>query len=259
MQASWIDFDELRALAAGLQDPVEESHDEAWAPEPLLDDAFFAEDAPALSSSTPEVPAATAPISDPVIELQTLHEQLRVIREKALAAGLLPVVTERPMSMAEEPPSAQESMTHEEAPTVEEPVMVPQPPVAVPAANTESSFIPKPELTEMSRRLQDFQQFAVELTSCQDLLLMNQEGDLLWGDSQQHDIMATIMIAMRYHSKTAFEATHFKLTNLDDALVVLSTITRHGQVFLALINATHTDEINLEKLNSAMVAAMEGW
>lgn len=94
MQASWIDADELRALATGLQDPVEERHDEVWILEPLLNDDGIAEEAtPSLSPSTPPAPIARTPVSEPTVELQTLHEQLRIIREQAQAAGLLPVVS----------------------------------------------------------------------------------------------------------------------------------------------------------------------
>lgn len=265
MQASWIDSDELRALAAALQEPVAEIHEELWIAEPLLDDTFTPAIAPAAASFVPAAPTPVAPVCEPTTELQALHVQLNVIREQARAAGLLPVVQEEPPAAVEVTPMAPEPIIHhQDSPVQEETAAPPIPvasqpsPVVSEPAITAPSFSQSPELTQMSQRLSHLQRFVTELTACKDLLLMNQEGDLLWGSSQHYDVMATIMIAMRYHNPTAFEATHFKLTNLDDTLVVLSMPTRHGQVFLALINAVNTDDNKLQQLSHAVISAIEG-
>lgn len=267
MQASWIDSDELRALAASLQDPVEEFHKDAWTPESLLDDTFTPEVVPALATlaaSTPP-PVVTTPVYEPTAELQTLSAKLRTIKEEAQAAGLLPVIKEEPAPVVEEPTAVieaplypQEAPIPQEPQVIYEPVIMPESPVFIAPIAPEPVFTQPSEFTDMSQRLRNFQQYATELTGCKDLVIMNQEGDLLWGNTQHYDVMATIMIAMRYHNPTAFEATHFKLTNLEDTLVVLSSPTRHGQVFLTLINAANADDHRLEKLNHAMVAAIEG-
>lgn len=266
MQASWIDSDELRSLAAALQDPVEEVHEEEWIPEPLLDDTFVSVVAPVLPTFTSPTPVVITPVSEPIAELQTLSAQLRMIKEEAQAAGLLPAIQEEPAPVVVEPAAVvedpfypQETPSPQEEPIIQEPaVVMPEPSALAEPIAPEPVFIQPSEFTDMSQRLRNFQQFATELTGCKDLVLMNQEGDLLWGNTQHYDVMATIMIAMRYHHPTTFEVTHFKLTNLEDALVVLSTPTRHGQVFLALVNGVHTDDPQLQKLNHALVAAIEG-
>ncbi len=265
MQASWIDSDELRSLAAALQDPVVEVHEEVWTPEPLLDDTFIPEVVPSFPTFAAPTPVAITPVSEPIAELQTLSAQLRTIREEAQAAGWLPAtqeesapVIEEPVAVIEEPFYTQDAPKPEEPPVVHEPVMVPEPPVFAEPIAQEPVFIQPSEFSDMSQRLQNFQQYATELTGCKDLVIMNPEGDLLWGNTQHYDVMATIMIAMRYHNPTTFEATHFKLTNLEDALVVVSSPTRHGQVFLTLLNAVHAGDHQLQKLNHAMVAAIEG-
>ncbi len=238
MQASWIDSDELRALATALQEPMEEIHEELWIPEPLLNETFITHvTLPTVAASYLHV---EAPISEPTSELQALHEKLRIIREEALTSGLLPIDKEEPPETLEDPVKMQETAPVS-APTIVAP-----------------SFLQGPELTEMSQRLTNLHRFVVESTSCQEMLILNKEGDLLWGTSQHYDIMATIMIATRYHNHDVFEATLFKLTNLDDTLMVLSTPTRHGQIFLALINAVNTDEPLLQSLGNAMITAIEG-
>ncbi|CAN5907509.1 hypothetical protein BH11VER1_BH11VER1_36010 [soil metagenome] len=261
MQASWIDFDELRSLAAALQDPaVEEAHEEVWNPEPLLDDTFVPELAPFLatfSAPTPP-PIVLTSVREPTAQLQTLSAQLRTIKEQAQDAGLLPVVQEEPAAVSEEPFYLQHAPIPQEPPVDHEPVLIPEPPVFEEPIDAVPVFIQPSEFTDMSQRLRNFQQFATELTGCKDLVLMNPEGDLLWGNTHHYDVMATIMIAMRYHNPTAFEATHFKLTNLEDTLVVMSTPTCHGQVFLTLLNPIHADDHRLQKLHHAMVAAIEG-
>jgi hypothetical protein len=247
MQLSWIDADNLRDLAAKLQDPT---------PDPVPTPIPPSTQAPLLPyASAPhqeEIPAESFPNDT---QLARIREQLQSIRDKAVKAGLLssePIVAPPPVEnlAAQDPVDPPAPVQKKEA--VPEPE---SPPAAEP---------PTAPVDAMSVRLNDFAHSAMELTRSDELLLIDQQGGLLWSNSSNPEltISATLSLttALRASAQGTFTRPGVIRNRLshDMELSVLPCETKHGTVILALVNARSVAYETVNKLRASLIQAIEG-
>jgi hypothetical protein len=382
MQVSWIDEDELRALAASLQDAfpsppprehwsqvpasgsdagaseLSEAQPTAEVADGLIASLMDSERSPAaadpvrpdlsasgsaLASSAPApAPAPVAnEVEDPEMvdyglpnlppepepepesisdeglpEVAMIREQLKVIRERAEEAGLMPRAAEvpspvhggpfdpasattgpaqapalaLPQAQAQAPSGAPQWALAAEAPvhpnfpalaqavasiTESEPHgsgAAAHPPTpgnengaenAAPPSSASADFVLRPAGT-MAERLDRFTQWAGDLTRAEQIILMDDYGDLLWGNPETNDLILTTMLALSASSRA--QAAELKgpgflrsrLSN-DRDLYAMPGNTRYGTVTLALINPTGTETMGMaSRLHEALVKSIEG-
>lgn len=301
MQVSWIDEDELKALAARLHEAVPQppagTAEEADAFD--LSEAFLASlmdppppvAAPARTEAAPEsaavapqpvtAPPAMAEVAEVNVEMDDDHhlpevahirEQLKVIRDRARQAGLLPQAPPPPPPV---PPLATPSpatMGSTWAPAAAAPQTPDLPAIAQAVASiTEvdvsavSPFPPVLQLPEdgtLAERLEALSTWIAQITHAEQVIVMDDYGDLLWGNPDTNDLILTAMLALSASSRSQVpgEAPSIHRSQLtgNRELHALQATTKFGSVTLALINARPFGDVAPSTLRDALLRCIEG-
>ena len=255
MQLSWIDPEALRELASKLDHPApvkEEPVVHQLAVERAVEANLLgaAPDHPGKPSPEPE---SHAPAPGPAdLQVARIREQLKMIRNKALQAGLLPA--EPPPPPPEAPPSP--------------PVSAPAAPVFSPAPAAVMAPNPPPvnpfRGNTLGERLDEFARWASGRLAAEDLLLVDDHGDVLWGTKGRADLALTALLslntALRSTAGGGIRPPGLIRNQLSPGreLTVLPCSTRHGTVTLALLNAKDIPQDAVDSLREHLVHAVEG-
>lgn len=267
MQVSWIDPDEIAKLAAQLSGPLELDESPSWDINTLPDisgessshnqgDAFnqFAD---SLDATAPENLDNAGHVPPP--EIQHIREKLRSIRERAMDAGMIAA----PAKKIEEPVS-EAKIEMPEVPVSRLPIVISlSPPPAVPDPTTKTApFLPLEG--PISERLAAFMKWASQIVPCEDRLLMDDHGDMLWGGASRSELALSAILAVSASLRSAPQAMtrpaaviHSRL-GVNRELSVLPCPTRFGMVTLALLNAPPIDDKTAAILRDALTLCIEG-
>lgn len=128
-------------------------------------------------------------------------------------------------------------------------------PVA-PATTDTVNFLPL-EGT-LAERLTNFASWAIRFTTAEELLLLDDHGDLLWGSPTRDDLIISTMLAVNAALRSSAIAKPASLLRTAAGarrdLSILPCPTRYGTVTLALVNAKSTPA---DTLREALVLAIE--
>ena len=241
MQVSWIDPEDLSRLAADLFAPL---------PPDLAPEQGFL---PGLTFVEPDgsvtlVPPFAAKVEDekpddfahapnsPPKEILHIREQLRLIRERASKAGLL-------------------AQPHQEPPAAA-PAPVPEtPPPSV-------KFLPLNG--PMSERLQAFTKWVARLAASEEVLILDDQGELLQSLGPRSDLTMSALLALTSTLRSSAlgisetpEIIRHKL-GAQKELSVLPCLTRHGMASLAIVNAAGIPQESVSWLREALTLTIEG-
>ncbi|WP_038169001.1 hypothetical protein [Verrucomicrobium sp. BvORR106] len=197
-------------------------------------------------------------------EVAHIRDRLKAIRDRAQAAGLLPPAPEvppMPVPVAEEPPAAPVWAAAEAQPR-----LAPDfPSLAQAVASISDSDNPPvlhlPEDGTMAERLEGYTHWAARLTRAEQIILMDDYGDLLWGNPETNDLILTAMLALNASSRSRIPgAPAFLRSQLGQnrELHALSAATRFGTVTLALINPGEISVATTGLLQDGLVKSIEG-
>lgn len=296
MQVSWIDPEEIARLAAQLEGPLVRGEMTPLdldtlpdaPPEPIPD---ISDNTPPPASSLADAPPT--PEDEPeraalAIEAARIRERLRAIRARADDAGMLsrdkasaapetapagpvdsPASDPRisgespatdaepepvPAAIAPEPAAQQASRI---------PIRIPPPPAARPAPTVPPRDAPSPE-GPLTERLRSFMPWAHELAGCEDILLVDDHGDLLWGAPSHTDLALSATLAAEAGLRTGGEAAarssvfiRSRQGHLKE-LCVIPCATRLGTVILALVNGTGLTQDTAAFLRESLIRCVEG-
>lgn len=257
MQVSWIDPDELGRLAAELQSPVPPSTDSEQGFLPGL--TFMEPDGsvtlvPPYSPRPADAPSTPTTSAEPNVAPEILHirEQLRLIRERAQLAGLIGGEQAQGDEAQATPPEL-----HDTAPVELE--VPPQPPVPTP---TSVNFLPLDG--PMGDRLDAFASWVSRLVASDELLLIDDQGDLLWSRGERSDLTISALLAvtssLRSNALGVCEPPEIIRNKLNQQreLSVLPCATRHGLVSLAIVNSMGIPQDTVGWLREALILTVEG-
>ncbi|HEY2573087.1 MAG TPA: hypothetical protein VGH65_03425 [Verrucomicrobiaceae bacterium] len=270
MQVSWIDPDEIAKLAAQLDGPLQREEVSSWDLETLPDVSklLAAEEAPTANPATladamaaPPPEAMEQQGASPPPEVAHIREKLRSIRDRAQDAGLLPprqspaIAPKDPDSNIATDVTISPATAFDESARERSAVPLPAPPFSAPGdaaqiqLDTPVPSIPAPAGPEfpadssITERLRIFMRWAQSQVPCEDILLVDDHGDLLWGGSTRADLALSVVLTagagLRSGSDALTRSSVFIRSRLGEQkeLSVLPCPTRHGMVTLALLNA----------------------
>lgn len=273
MQVSWIDPEEVAALAESLR--------------PSL--------TPKTPAPTPVAPPKPEPVeplvTDPVVvkveeaalapNLAAFRQRLQSIREKAIHAGLLtPQPVAPPMEAAPvatiQPPLAEAPAAIEPAPlAVEaevsapsnpapEPVFTPSPPPThFSAAPVELPQVPISQGASVKDRLEAYSLWAGSRWNAGELLIVDEYGDLLWGPPKKSGLVLSTMMAwnaaIRASAQAASGASQVsrQILATGETLTILPCPTRLGLLQIALVKAQAPSEEETTSLCSVLAEVMD--
>lgn len=208
-------------------------------------------------------PVGTVPDDGLRPEVAHIRDRLKAIRDRAQAAGLLPPAPEvPPVPVAEETPAAPKW-----APAEAQPRLAPDfPSLAQAVASISESDVNPPALHlpedgTMAERLEGYTHWAARLTRAEQIILMDDYGDLLWGNPESNDLILTAMLALNASSRSRIPgAPAFLRSQLGQnrELHALPTATRFGTVTLALINPAEISVATTGLLQDGLVKSIEG-
>ena len=260
MQVSWIDPDELSRLAAELQSaapPSAEGDEQGILPglltfvEPdgsvTLIPPF--QDRPAEPINAEQTGGPNAPVAPEILHIR---EQLRLIRERAQQAGLLGVEHAATDATEDLPPPVlaspfQSADLHDS-----------EPGTAVTAAH----FLPLEG--SMEERLGAFGRWVSRLVASDELVLIDDRGEMIWSSGERSDLTLTALLAvtsaLRSHALGVCEPPEIIRNKLGEyrELSVLPCLTKHGLVSLAIVNAAGILPDTVGWLREALVLTIEG-
>ena len=236
----------MQALANELQDPAPTSPPTAAAQD--YSSLQLMEENTAPSPALIAVEKATPspdPASDTIApEIAHIRDQLRTIRAKAQKAGLLP---------------AAETSTTPKTDDVVVSSTVKEQPVEKHAV---AHFLPLDG--QMSERLHGFALWVARLVANEEMLLIDDNGDLLWGSPSRSDLAMSALLSVSSSLRSTAEGVckppeiiRSKLSG-NKELSVLPCHTRFGLVTLALVNTDGIPEETVGWLREALVLAVEG-
>lgn len=268
MQVSWIEPDEVRALAALLQDAAPMTSAGAWdvhtlpevmapPPQPLLPhEPVAVPHYPVHHAAAPIAAPASIPTPAPAPEVAMIRETLRVIRDRAKQAGLLqeeipvppppspPVPLVAPMAPAATAPMdrlpSRESLRALTTPAPQQ-TSSPDSNLQYTASPGAAAFLPVDgTLTE---RLENFASWAIQLTSSEDVLLLDDHGGLLWGQPPHPDLVVLALLSVQNALRSSAGSLHQPPDLLSaqfserQQLSIIPCSTRFGLATLVLVNA----------------------
>lgn len=255
MQISWIDPEEVGRLAAELQAPAVPDTDPEQG---FLPGLTFLEPDGSVTLVPPYMPRSidsttgSLPGNEPAVAPEILHirEQLRQIRERAQQAGLIG---------GDHSDQVQHSGSDALESTPSSPEVAAPETVATPAS---INFLPL-EGT-MSERLDAFAGWASGLVASDELLLIDDRGDLLWSKGERSDLAISALLAVTSSLRSNAlgvceppEIIRNKL-NVHSELSVLPCFTRHGLVSLAIVNSVGIPQDTVGWLREALILTVEG-
>ncbi len=288
MQVSWIDPDEIAKLAAQLEGPLQRDEPAPWDLDTLPDiSQLFTEEEYRSAEQAQLADAIAAPFSEPMDQqgaapapgIEHIREKLQAIRISAQNAGLIPAAKsasarQESMALTEESKSAATPVSDSSAagilpslsqfriaPALQQAVrLAVNSPISRPPSST-PFLTPGGSLTE---RLQSFMPWVQSIAPCEDILLVDDHGDLLWGGSSRADLALSVILAAGADRQNGSDAltrsSVFIRSRLGEQkeLSVLPCPTRYGMVTLALLNATGLSNDNVACLREALKLCVDG-
>lgn len=268
MQVSWIDPEEISALARELLDPPPGDPRRPTGFQPLPDAASLAS-APLINDSSEQEPFHRAPDHSP--ELEQIRAKLRHIRDRAKDAGLLPST---PIPAAQVPVAAPTASSFPSPPAEPEPEPEPAPVasptpepatppvletrVEAPAATAEDqSFQPEPG--SIADRLDAFAKWAAARSKSDNLLVLDHHGDILWGVPTREDLVVQTMLLINSATIKGTPVEHALRTNTtaDKQITVLRSPTRYGSVTISILASNSPHETILADLRQSLTLAID--
>ena len=273
----WLPNDQPQAAAAEVA-MVSEKREELFAPtvetvEEPTEEIQLEESPPPLGQSA---------------ELSRIREKLQAIRERAIEAGLLahvrpaeeiPPAAEVPVNPVFEPvaelePSLPEAPTQEDfappAPASEPllPIKSPfalaepdMPAVSDSASSDESSFqVPQGAISE---RLEAFAAWAERRLYLSDLLVVDDHGDILWGDHAQAGLVVSAMMACKATLRSSalgavgLSGVIEQPISAGRTLIIVLCDTSYGTLNVAIVRDASLSEADVTLLRNALVEAVE--
>jgi hypothetical protein len=257
MQVSWIDADEVGALLGRLRDtPPAEASVELTNEAPALLMAEFEPvqaEAPQPPAAVPQTPAETS--SDSHHDLDLFRARLQAIRERAMNAGLLPGDATSPQAAKpDSPPATDEEEMIGERPVEQTPTV----------SDEKPSWAPyQPSGSSVNERLDGFVSWARPLMNGSSLFVIDDQGDLLCGQSSHQELVVTTVMAWvafsRMSGVLAFERVpllHQRMAT-GDHLTALPCPTRLGLLHIAITGDHALADEHVPELRQALIAAME--
>ena len=261
MQVSWIDPDELSRLAAELQSaaaPPDEGDEQGNLPGlSFLEDDGSVTLIPPFRKRPAEgadntVGSASGGLVAP--EIVHIREQLRQIRERAQQAGILSGNPNEPA-----PASAPDAPTAT-APLSDAPAMRQEREPGIPGSA--AHFLPLEG--SMEERLDAFGRWVSRLVAGDELLLIDDRGEMIWSSGTRSDLTLTTLLAvtasLRSQALRLVEPPDIIRNKLSESreLSVLPCPTKHGLVSLAVVNAAGIPAETAAWLREALVLTVEG-
>lgn len=193
-------------------------------------------------------------------EVTLIREKLRHIRDRAQLAGLI---------TSESAPAA--NTTPPEGTGVAQALRPPLPVEPFPsrvdreAATTKTVTSSAGGMTQgtgqtMAERLADFATWAARSTTAEEMLLLNEHGDLLWGNPTRDDLVPSTMLAVNAAARAAIGSPAQTIPMLrtkagaGTELNILCCSTSQGPVILALVNSKSAAE---DVLRETLIQAIE--
>jgi len=272
MQVSWIDPEELRTLASKLlEQQKSETAPIAWELHTLPDFSpvmpggiFDSAPSPVVRSA----PAFAMPQSAPPLapDIANIREKLRAIRDRAQDAGLLPppAPPAAPPAEPERQPDPQPmAVSFAPAPAESHAVTAPFAPQApqTPAVPL-TGFLPLEG--NIAERLDSFVRWAIQLTNAQEVILVDDHGDSLWGALSRNDLVISAMLALNANLRSsASEISNPSRVVRSKAgpeheLSIMPCSTHYGMVSLAIVSAQPLSDEVVACLREALILAIDG-
>lgn len=267
MQVSWIDPEEIAKLVAQLSGPLELEESPSWDINTLPnisgessshnpDDAFH-QLADSLDAPAPENIENAGRVPPP--EIAHIREKLRAIRAKALDSGVISAPAQQIVNQ-----NVEDRIEVPVVPVSRLPITISlsPPPVTPEPAPNRIPFLPLEG--PISERLAAFMQWASQIVVCEDRLLMDDHGDMLWGGASRSELALSAILAVSASLRSAPQAmtkpAAVILSRLGPhrELSVLPCPTRFGMVTLALLNAPPVDDETARTLREALTLCIEG-
>jgi hypothetical protein len=248
MQVSWIDETDMSALLGSLRGPMKP----APAEEELTSDGTLF-DEPDIPAPARKVEPAVVVVAETHPDLNDFRTRLQAIRDRAVNAGLLSRAEAPPPPLEDEyvdelPEPVAEEVTAEEMP--DEQVSVAWP-VFKPFGNT------------VAERLSSFVAWAQPCLDGAELFIIDDQGDVLWGQAQHRGlVLSTIMAwvaSSRMSAVFAFERAPLLRQSVASGgyLLAIPCPTRLGLLHLAIISDQALPDEYLPDLRQALITAME--
>ncbi|WP_009962120.1 hypothetical protein [Verrucomicrobium spinosum] len=208
-------------------------------------------------------PVGTVPDDSNRPEVAHIRDRLKAIRDRAQAAGLLPPAPDvPPVPLAEEAPAAPVWAAAEEQPRqTPDFSSLAQAVASISESDVNPPALHLPEDGTMAERLEGYTHWAARLTRAEQIILMDDYGDLLWGNPESNDLILTAMLALNASSRSRIPgAPAFLRSQLGQnrELHALPTSTRFGTVTLALINPAEISTATTGLLQDGLVRCIEG-
>lgn len=282
MQVSWIDPEEVAALAESLRpslQPKTPASPPAAPPKPEPVE-------PLVSEQT--VATAEEPVPEP--NLSAFRQRLQSIREKAINAGLLtpmatppappaqpvptpePAPAPQPEPEQEEPEASAEQEPLQESPitaeSLEEPAPEPAftpnpPPVHFSQAPVYAPQVPVPTGASMKERLEAYSLWATRQWNAAELLIVDEYGDLLWGPPKKSGLVLSTMMAwnaaIRASAQAASGAAQTSQQTLatGETLTIIPCQTRLGVLQIAVVKPLPPGNDETVSLSQVLAEVMD--
>ncbi len=229
------------------------------------------EPVPAAAPEVPEPTPEPEAVVEPAVETEPVASETPAAEATAEPAPVAEVATEAAAPAPVEPeasaPVAEAFAAAETAPTAAPLVFV----AAPPKPEEESVVAPKPVAVPfvvpalgLSDRLNAFALWACERLNTQEVLLIDDFGDVLWGGRAPTPLVLSTMTVWQAAQRTAAESAGSELHRVDkdmedgSALTVLSVRTRYGVVSCSTILPRAMSEADEEAIRTGLVPAVEG-
>lgn len=267
MQVSWIDPEEIAKLVAQLSGPLELDESSSWDINTLPDisgessshnpDDAFNQLADSLDATAPENIENAGHVPPP--EIEHIREKLRAIRAKALDSGVISAPAQQNENQKADVSIEVPAVLVSRLPIT---ISLSPPPVTPDPASNRIPFL----LLEgpISERLAAYMNWSSRIVSCEDRLLMDDHGDMLWGGASRSELALSAILAVSASLRSAPQALTrpasviFSRLGADRELSVLPCPTRFGMVTLALLNAAPIDDETAAVLRDALTLCIEG-
>lgn len=289
MQVSWIEAEEIREYIAKLVGPpTRTSHgtfpDLNTLPESSSIFKFdLVPQKPRGVKWQPTLEAeanAAPPGGSEGPDVTYIREKLRMIRDRAQQAGLLSAEAPRPAPAPEPspiqpaapevspaPPPAQAPIAEAQPATSRAveivPVQATAAPVPTPAAVAPLAApapSPPPAQSTIAERLDEFAQWATRQTTSEELFMLDEYGDLIWGAPTQDDLIIFARLALnatqRTNAATLAQASTPARMQIGSGkeLQLVTCPTLHGNVAVAMVNPK---QVAAATLREALALAIE--
>jgi len=277
MQVSWIEPDELRALASKLLEPQKsDASPTMWELHTLPD---FSPAMPggmfdSVRDLSAPIPAEAMPPQAPALghDIASIREKLRAIRDRAQDAGLLPPPAPAPLQVPVTAQVSPFSPAPEPAPAPAPVAEVAPAPAPEPAhATVEAAVQPSAAVTSflplegtIAERLDAFSNWAIQITNAQELILVDDHGDSLWGAPSRNDLVVSAMLALSTSLRSS--ASEFSSISAvvrskagpDHDVAIMPCSTHYGMVTLAIVSKEIVNDEVVACLREALIQTIDG-